>query len=191
MFVLVGMHDDGLLILPTHRLIGGLERFNISDLKTAIAPNFDVIETTLAPERVNELSESINTDPPHTFGLYDGVAKKCYKLRLKNLDVLKPLEPKQSDAWRRLDVAILQRYLLDEVIKPKFGKGDALTIGYTADAGQVAPQVDGGKYQIGLLLRPTPLPALEELGRHGEVMPQKSTFFFPKLATGMMMNPLK
>jgi uncharacterized protein (DUF1015 family) len=106
------------------------------------------------------------------------------------LDVLKPLEPGQSDAWRHLDVAILQRYLLDEVLKPKFAGGKELSKGYTPDASKIAPQTDGKTYQVALLLRPTPLPALEELGRHGEVMPQKSTFFFPKLATGMMMNPL-
>ena len=47
------------------------------------------------------------------------------------------------------------------------------------------------RHQIALLLRPTPLGALEQLGEHGEVMPQKSTYFFPKLATGMMINPLE
>jgi uncharacterized protein (DUF1015 family) len=124
-------------------------------------------------------------------GLFDGTTRKSYKLRLKNLDVLKALEPGQSDAWRRLDVAILQRYLIDDVLKPLFGGGKDPTKAYTADAAQVAPMVDGKQYQVGLMLRPTPLPALEDLGRHGEVMPQKSTFFFPKLATGMMINPLE
>ena len=88
-------------------------------------------------------------------------------------------------------MAILQRFLLDEVLHPKFGGGKELVKGYTAYANEVAPQVDGGKYQIAILLRATPLHALEELGRHNEVMPQKSTFFYPKLATGMVMYPLK
>lgn len=191
MFSLVSMHDDGLLILPTHRMIGGIDKFDFAKFKSAIAANFDVVETTLTPERLGELSESINTDPPHTFGLYDASTKKAYKLKLKNVDVLKPLEPKQSDALRRLDVSILQRYLLDEVINPLFAPGKELTKGYTADATQIAGQTDGKKYQIALVVRPTPLPALEELGKHGEVMPQKSTYFVPKLATGMMINSVK
>jgi uncharacterized protein (DUF1015 family) len=112
-------------------------------------------------------------------------------LRLKNHDVLKPLEPNQSDAWRALDVAFLQRYLLDDFIVHRLAPGREVTKGYTADAAAVAPQVDGVKYQLALMLRPTPLQALEELGKHGEVMPQKSTYFFPKLATGMVINPLK
>ena len=55
----------------------------------------------------------------------------------------------------------------------------------------ITPQVDGDKYQIGLLLHSTPLQALEDLGKTDEVMPQKSTFFYPKLATGMVINPLR
>ena len=51
--------------------------------------------------------------------------------------------------------------------------------------------MDGESYQIALLLKSTPLGALEQLGQHGEVMPQKSTFFYPKLATGMVINPLR
>ena len=88
-------------------------------------------------------------------------------------------------------MAILQRYLLDEVIQPKFNGGKELTKGYTADPHAIASQVDSGAYQLALILKPTPLHALEELGKHGEVMPQKSTYFYPKLATGMVINPLE
>jgi uncharacterized protein (DUF1015 family) len=105
--------------------------------------------------------------------------------------VLRDLEPERSDAWRRLDVAILQRYLLDEVIQPRFAGGKEVVKGYTADPFDVAPKVDCKQYQIALLLRSTPLGALEQLAQHDEVMPQKSTYFFPKLATGMVMNPLR
>lgn len=191
MFVLVNMFDDGLLILPTHRLIGGLENFEIEAFKTALGTNFSVMETPFTPDKLHDLADAIIDDDPHTFGLYDAKTQKSYKLKLKNPDVLKPLEPKQSDGWRKLDVAILQRYLLDEVLKPKFAGGKDPTKGYSSDARQIVPHVDGSKYQIALLLRPTPLPALEDLGKHGEVMPQKSTYFFPKLATGLVINPLK
>jgi uncharacterized protein (DUF1015 family) len=137
-----------------------------------------------------QLAESIASDAPHTFGLYDARTRTCFRLRLKNPDILAGLEPQRSQAWRRLDVAILQRYLLDEVLQPRFAGGRELRKGYTAYADQIEGQVDGLEYQIALLLRPTPLHVLEELGRHGELMPQKSTFFFPKLATGLILNPL-
>jgi uncharacterized protein (DUF1015 family) len=192
MFVLVGMQDDGLLVLPTHRLIGGLTGFDIEAFRSAVGANFDVTESPLGAERIAEfVNVHLPVAPAHTFGVFDGRTRKLYELRLKNLDVLTPLEPKHSDAWRRLDVAILQRYLLDEVIGPKFAAGQEPARGYTADPAEVAPQVDGERYQIALLLKSTPIGALEQLGRHGEVMPQKSTYFYPKLATGMVINPLE
>jgi uncharacterized protein (DUF1015 family) len=192
MFVLVGMQDDGLIILPTHRLIGGLTGFHIDTFRAAVGNNFNVSETPLGPDHVDEFVNNVlPSQPAHTFGLYDGRAKKVYQLALKNLDVLRLLEPDHSDAWRRLDVAILQRYLLDEVLQPRFSPGKDLVKGYTADPFEIAPKVNGTDYQIALLLKSTPLGALEQLAQHNEVMPQKSTFFYPKLATGMMMNPLR
>lgn len=190
MFVLVGMQDDGLLILPTHRLIGGLAGFNIKSLTKALGGAFEIVQSPLPADRLPEAVEALDREPAHTFALYDGATKGVYFLRLKNPDILSAFEPNQSEAWRRLDVAILQRYLLDEILGPNFA-GKELVKGYTHDAGTIASQVDGKNYQLALMLRPTPLHALEELGKHGEVMPQKSTYFYPKLATGMVLYPLR
>ncbi|HEX8912261.1 MAG TPA: DUF1015 domain-containing protein [Humisphaera sp.] len=189
LFVLVGMQDDGLLILPTHRILGNIPTFDVKAFAEAVRPNFDVAETPLRPGLVDEFVRNVlPLQPAHTFGLYDGRAKKLYQLTCRNPDVLASLEPNQSVDWRRLDVAILQRYLIDEVITPKFGEP---TKAYTAYEDEVVPKTDGEKFQVALLLKSTPLGALEQLGRHGEVMPQKSTFFYPKLATGMVINPLE
>jgi len=189
LFVLVGMQDAGLLILPTHRMIGGLRTFDMDVLRARLGATFEVSEVGGA-DIEHYANHVLRQRPPHTFGLFDGRLRRLYELRLRNADVLAALEPDKSPHWRQLDVAILQRYLLDEVIEPAFAGGE-LVKGYTADAAQVAPQVDGQRYQIALLLQPTPLSALEQLGRSGEVMPQKSTYFYPKLATGMVINPLQ
>jgi len=186
MFVLVGMQDAGLLILPTHRLLGNLQNFSVDAFKSALSGKATLVESTLGA------TELLHNAPAHTFGVYDGSTQKRYLLTITDPDVLAALEPGQSMAWRQLDVAILQRYLLDEVLSPHFvTPGQELTKGYTADAAEVPMKVDGNTYQIALMLQSTPLSALEELGKHGEVMPQKSTYFFPKLATGMVMNPLR
>ena len=191
MFVLVGMQDDGLLILPTHRLIGNMDGFDVQIFSAAIRHHFDITETTMRPEEWDDISQTDKNRRPHEFALYVGATRKLYHLRLRTESVLATYEPNQSDAWRRLDVAILQRYLLDEILQPEFAKPKELTKGYTADPKEIAKQVDGKKYQVALMLRPTPLPALEELGKTKEVMPQKSTYFFPKLATGLVMNPIR
>jgi uncharacterized protein (DUF1015 family) len=191
MFVLVGMQDPGLLILPTHRLIGGLEGFDIRAFAAAAGARVEVTESGHSAGEIATFVQSLSAAPPQTFGMFDGTTRKLHTLHVVEPEILKQYEPGHSDAWRRLDVAILQRYILDEVLKPTFAAGRELSIGYTADPAGVTPQVDGTRYQVALLLRPTPLHALDELGRHGEVMPQKSTYFFPKLATGMVINPLR
>ena len=111
-------------------------------------------------------------------------------MKLKDAELMKRLEPEKSAAWRSLDVAILQRYLFDEVLTSTFGFAN-MTRGYTADDAAVGPQVDAGTYQAAFLLQSTPIRALADLGEHGETMPQKSTYFSPKLATGLVMNPLR
>jgi uncharacterized protein (DUF1015 family) len=184
MFVLVAMQDDGLTILPTHRLIGGLANFDIKAFTKAVSPAFDVSEVPVSPEHLSDAANMLGQGPVHHFALYDGTTKTLYSLRLINEDILADLEPDHSPAWRELDVAIVQRYLIEEVLS-KFAAGKELVRGYTADASQIPTMVDGKTYQVALLLRPTPLHALEELGKTKEVMPQKSTFFAPKLATGM------
>lgn len=192
LFVMVSMQDDGLVILPTHRLIGNVPSFDITKFKSAIAENFDVLDTSLGANAVEGfIDKTLMKAPPHTFGLYDARSQKLYQLNCKNPDLLKKYEPGQSDSWRKLDVAILQRYLLDEVITPQFAGGKELLKGYTAYSNEVVPKTDGTQFQFALLIKSTPLHALEELGKTNEVMPQKSTFFFPKLATGMVINPLR
>ena len=192
MFVLVAMQDDGLLILPTHRLIGNISGFDIATFTTAVAPVASVSPVDL-PE--TELARYIDTvlpkQPAHTFGLFDGRTRKTFQITFHNPDVLAAVESQRSAAWRQLDVAILQRYLLDEVLKNKFAGGADPTRGYTAESKSVAGMTDGRKYQIAFLLKSTPLHALEELGKSNEVMPPKSTYFYPKLATGMVLYPLE
>ena len=189
MFCLVGMQDDGLLILPTHRLIGGIEAFEIEAFRSAVEGVFDVVHTDVAPDRLPHwVDVTLPMSPAHTFGLYDGRTGRLYQLTCRNPDVLKDVEPTHSDAWRRLDVAILQRYLLDGILGPKFAAGGTLTRTYSSDASEIVARTDGSKSQVALLLKSTPLGALEQLAVHNEVMPPKSTYFYPKLATGMCIN---
>jgi uncharacterized protein (DUF1015 family) len=191
MFVLVAMQDDGLLIAPTHRIVGGLTDFDIAKFKQATAGVVTVTESGTSPEQLAAFAQQLEIGQPHSFGLYDGKRKKTYQLTLNDPDILRKYEANRSDGWRRLDVAIAHRYLLDEVIAKLFATPGGLSVGYTHDASAIVPEVDGWKSQIALLLRSTPLPALEELGKAGETMPQKSTYFFPKLATGMVINSLR
>jgi uncharacterized protein (DUF1015 family) len=188
MFVLVGMQDDGLLILPTHRIISGLKDFSIEAFTKVVSPVANVSEVKISEQDLpNYVDNVLPKQPANTLGLFDGRTRKTYQITFVDQDVLKAIEPNHSPAWRKLDVAIVQHYLLDQVLKPKFAGGSDPGRAYTAYSREVAGMTDGKKYQIALLLKSTPIHALEELGKTNEVMPPKSTFFFPKLATGMVM----
>jgi uncharacterized protein (DUF1015 family) len=191
-FVLVSMQDDGLLIFPTHRLIGGLGSFDINIFKAELGANGTVSDTPYWPSQIDQfMDDTFAKAPPNSFGVLDGKTKKIYLVTVTNLDVMKRLEPDHSDAWRKLDVAILQSYLLDQIIQKEFIGGKEITKGYTPDAKEAAAKTDGNQFQVAFLLRSTPLHALEDLGKTKEVMPQKSTYFYPKLATGMVINPIR
>jgi uncharacterized protein (DUF1015 family) len=191
LFALVAMQDPGLVILPTHRILGGLSQFDPAALRAKLGANGTLTELAISPDGVDEYADQVLVHrPANTFGLYDGRTKKLYELKVTAADVMAKLEPGHSNAWRGLDVAVLQRYLLEEIIAPAFAPGGEITKSYTADAKDIVSMTDGATRQIALILKPTPLSALEALGRHKEVMPQKSTYFFPKLATGMVLNPL-
>ena len=185
LFALVAMQDPGLSILGYHRLIGLPNPFDLDTLRRAVAGVYDVEEIDLPPDDPTLL------DAPHTIGLYVGATRRTCRLRLRKETVLDGLAPTQSTDWRRLDTAIVSHYLIDKILAPAFGGPlNGASVGYTADPAAVPALVDGTDYQLALILRPTPLAALEALGRHGEVMPPKSTYFAPKLATGLAINPL-
>lgn len=190
LMVLVNAADPGLLVLPTHRLVKGLAGYSLDSLLEALAPNFEITRTPLGREHLATLPDALSSHGPNAIGVYDGETKAVVVVRPRSSSVMQSLEPEKSDAWRSLDVAILQRAIFDDVVSPRFAGGQELQRGYTAYASEVAPKVDTGEYQLAFILRSTPVRALEQLGQHGEVMPQKSTYFYPKLATGLTIAAL-
>ena len=192
LFNLVSMDDPGLLIFPTHRLLGGLVKFDINAFKRQVAPFFTLVEPQTTAADVAEYARDVLPRlPAHTFGIFDGKTRKLYELHLKDLDVLAEITPDKSEAWRRLDVAITQHFLIEKVIQPLFAGGKEVKRSYTADPDEIASMTDGERNQVAILLQATPIHALVDLGANGEVMPAKSTYFYPKLATGMVINSLR
>jgi uncharacterized protein (DUF1015 family) len=191
LMVLVNAADPGLVVLPTHRLVKGLAGYSLDAFLSAAEPGFEVTRTPLRAEHVGQLPETLAGYGPNAIGVYDGATKSVTVIRPRDASLLQRLEPEKSEAWRSLDVAVLQRAVFDELLSPKFAGGAELQRGYTAYANEVAPKVDSGQYQLAFILRATPARALEQLGHHGEVMPQKSTYFYPKLATGLTIAALR
>lgn len=202
MFVLVSMSDPGLAIGPTHRVLGGMEDYEIERFIEAAQGllNVEPIDNdpTNFESQMTSLAEREHTQ--NVFGIYDYATGLCFGAWPAVNDPLDGQFPKQSLAWRTLDVALIQHLIVEEICQPQLNKGEpvkwafphsieeVLEIGKGKETGSSI--AGGGRPQLAIIVRPTPLDAVRDISRAGELMPQKSTFFYPKLATGLWVNPL-
>lgn len=199
LFVLMGMQDPGLIIMPTHRVVAAasLENFYLDKLRTAAEPFMQVIETKFRGDSLARLEHELAAFGPHAIGVYDPVEDTALVLKPKLADPLgqfadDPQLSGKSVAWRQLDVAILQHLVFERIVAPHFAaKGKPMTWAFPHEAHEVTSLCHSGQYRVGFLLQPTPLAAVRDLCNANELMPQKSTFFYPKLATGMVINSLE
>jgi uncharacterized protein (DUF1015 family) len=203
MFVLIAMQDPGLIILPTHRVLAAasLNSFYLEGFCDAAKTSCKVMETKFRGDSLPALERDLSAGSfgPHAMGVYDPVDDAVVILQPRDPDPLRafaddPALAGKSDAWRQLDVAILQHLVFDRIIAPAFVKpGEKMAWAFPHEAHEVATlcRAEGGaQYRAGFLLQPTPLASVRELCNANELMPQKSTFFYPKLATGLLINPL-
>lgn len=182
MFVLASMDDPGCLILPYYRV---LEHIDADALASAWSPGATRIGMkTPSPSQGEGWGEGRDADVV----LWDGHSGKELSLKFTDRAKLAALEPNECPAWHKLDYAYLHRYLIDELLARKLGT--APTVHYVKsldDAKQTARQCAG----VALLVNATPMAHLRSVAESGGLMPQKSTYFHPKLATGLTMNKLE
>lgn len=168
MFVLANMEDKGCLILPYHR---ALAEMALGTLEEAWAAG-----TEPAPPEEADLR------------VVDGRTGRQATLKFTRRAMLARLEPEKPAAWQQLDAAYLHRYLLDELLKSKIGADPKVVyVKSEEDAKKVARERAG----VAVLLKATPIAQLLAVCEAGGLMPQKSTFFYPKLATGLTMYSLR
>jgi len=186
--VLCGMEDPGATIQPYFRTLVDLPKLSSASMKQALSEKFKWSPIP-RPRTDRELVEQLAQAGSAAIALYFAAEDVCAVITPKDADLLGSLEPKRKPAWRKLAYSIFHRYIIDEVISPKFAAGKPPTIHYhktlkecVADAAENAG--------IAVLMPATTMKELSEVCAAGELMPQKSTYFFPKLATGMVINPL-
>jgi len=185
LFVLVATQDPGLNVLATHRVLHGMQDFTFEKLRKTIEEDG---RFSLTPVPNWNLHERMRQLRPFTAALYNPETKATFLLTALDEDPLRDIAPDQPPVWRRLDVAILHELFVDRLVRPHFG-GSAVTYKYYGDEEDFHRDWLGSG-GLGVLMRPTPLESVIEVSLAGGVMPPKSTFFFPKLATGLVINPL-
>lgn len=204
MIVLVGMSDPGLVIWPTHRVLGGMKSYDIASF---IAQSKDVLNVAPAGNDLTKLEahmEAKAKSDGNVLGLYDFKTGQCFTATMAQGDPLKARFAEKPKAWRDLDVALIQYVIVEQVCQAKLNGGEPVKwafphtirevqeIGSGAETGAGGGKVFGATgAQLAVIVRPTPLQAVKDVSRANQLMPQKSTFFYPKLATGLFINPLE
>jgi len=187
LFALVHRDDPGLIILPTHRVVQGLaEGFDVCKL-IAASPEFAWKRVSPAALDTRDIDASLRPHGPSAMAVL-GPEDECWIATLRDGQSMAQAAPDQLPAWRSLNVAILHTLLLDRDLVS--WRTDRTTIDYTPDAATVLAACREGQAAMGVCLQSTPLAAVEEIALAGANMPHKSTYFYPKLTTGVVMKPL-
>lgn len=195
MMTLFDLNDPGLVILPTYRLVKGLEKLSEQGLKSAFSDWFEISEVAWsAPADRAGLARvrEIVSGNEHTFALFASGLKKFLVLRLKSEDILDDQgDPAKSAEWKRLDVAILHFLIIDRLSRftaRPFVQEECVS--YIRNLEEGLRKVEAGEWQVIFLLKPCSLQQVRQVVEKGELMPHKSTDFFPKLKSGLVLNPL-
>ena len=186
---LVNLHDPGLTVLPTHRLAKNLEDFSAAAFIQALT---DVGFAVLPQEDLASLQKSMEDYPPDiaAFGLF--TEEHHYLLELdKNDTIIATAQRGFSAAYQRLDVSIAQALILEALCgvgREQLAAGEHIC--YCRGAEEAVAAAAGGEYQFALLLNATQVSELLAVAAEGEKMPQKSTYFYPKIIAGLVINEL-
>jgi uncharacterized protein (DUF1015 family) len=186
MVTLVSMTDPGLVILPTHRLIHSYGKMSGAQILEKAKEFFEVISVDGRAGLEEALNEATPEQP--RAGFYDG---SHTVLQLKSADVMDRLLPGRDPAWRMLDVSVLHELLIERVMDiSKEAVERKESIEYLRDPQMGYDAVDGGEAEFLFVMNPTRMEQVRACTAAGEKMPQKSTDFYPKVISGLVMMPI-
>jgi len=202
MLAFANMYQDGLIVLATHRLVGNLENFSMEKLIKGLGEKFRITKFEFISEQEKTQAEQNMLEQMHdehdkdecAFGIY-GADNAFYVAVLKDKSAMDSVVPDMSRAWRTLDVSILHKLVLEGLLgidQEKLAEGENLQ--YVKDtpnaiADSIA-QIDAGQKQVAFFMNPIKMQQLKMVTEAGERMPQKSTYFYPKVYTGLTINKL-
>jgi uncharacterized protein (DUF1015 family) len=182
---LVALQDEGLTVFPTHRLIKDTSRQTQEALGATLRELFTVEEIDQAQLRPPD------GDGPLTMGYIDSFFKRGFRLTLKDQAIADRALEGAPDAYRRLDTAVLEALVLEGPLGlTEDDIAHLRGLGYSRTDDEALQLVLSGAYDAAFLLRSTPVQQVRDVAAAGMNMPPKSTYFFPKVPTGLLFNPL-
>jgi len=184
MMMMVAMEDPGLVILPTHRIVSNIENVNRNELLNEMKEYFNI--TPIDKSFIMDAIRQHESDEMPYFIYYDG--ENCNALQLKNWIYAQKSLLNKPEAYWKLDISILHALIISKMLG--ISAEDAAQqryISYTRDIKDALKAVDSGQAKFAFLVRPTKVEQVKAVALAGEKMPQKSTYFYPKLLTGLVI----
>jgi uncharacterized protein (DUF1015 family) len=189
LMMLVSMSDPGLAILPTHRLISGLPELTAERLRQVLGTHFQCDEVGRGEQGARDAWELIEVDGGQDVLGFGTVADGVWQTaRLHTPEVMAEMAPTHSDAWRGLAVAVLHELVLGR-LGPQLGGQPQCR--YVHLLREVTEAAAGKQCQLAALVPPATMRHVEQIASHLEKMPPKSTYFYPKLLSGLVFSPLR
>lgn len=187
--MLVNMENDGLVVFPTHRIVRDLQSFDYNEVCEKCREYFD-ITPYLNREKGEEGLAKAYAEGKKAFVLFTG-DNNYTLLTLKNLDVMNTLLPEGCAALKQLDVTVLHTLILERIFGiDKENMAKQINLTYTRSMQEAIEAVDQKRANCCFLLNPTRVEEIRDVAAAGDKMPQKSTYFYPKLTTGLVMNKI-
>lgn len=189
MMMLVNLDAGGLTILPTHRVLHGIPAPDPAALRKALEPLFIVQEEQVA----NAAAAASRTTGlrPGEFAAYVAPGKLWLISRRNTEAIVQAIPEERSRAWKELDVAILHSLVLEGAMRLSRTSLDRQeNMYYTRDAEEACQAVDNASAVMAFLLPSPSVSAVKDVALAGDVMPHKSTYFYPKLLTGLVFADL-
>ncbi len=186
---LVSLGDPGLSVFATHRLLGGLDQAKQEAVRDTLMSMFELTE---APGTSAEQIVPAARSGEIAFGYIDAHHRKPYHLVLRDRRPLDAALDGFSEPYRQLDAVALETLILRGALEMSSDDIAAKRgLAYCSDTSEAVRRIEAGEADAGFLLRPTPVQQVRDVAAAGETMPPKSTYFFPKLLTGLLFNPLR
>lgn len=197
MMTLVAFSDPGLLTLPPHRLIRGISKSTLDELMAKLRLLFEVEELPLSMpgiwQRVENLLTATNLSETNRivlilFGL---AAENMLILKPRDLAVVSSMMPYfHCELYKRLGVSIVDHIVLEKLIGLS-SESDKASLDYSYDKRDAVDRVLNQEYQLAILLSPINVAVIKAIADAGDRMPHKSTYFYPKLPSGLVFNVLR
>lgn len=193
--MMVSMEDPGLVVLPTHRLLHGVPAWTTEEICSRLVPYFDCELVAEGPESAGAVwAELDRLDEQWIMALYSKSSDQWIRIsaRQEAADRMAEISRAESRDWQSLGVALLHRLVLEELL----GLKEMPTPTYVHSVKEVMDGLQGRleqglEYPIAALVMPATIDDIQTISLNEERMPAKSTYFYPKLVSGLVVHPLE